>query len=104
MRTPRNTCETVRTTWSTTTADVWRPAPTAAQRFARALLARARLPSMVKPGRCAAFARATPTLRVAKRSAWVLPCGPALRRPALGGADGQTGNSRYTAIIFDKLM
>ena len=39
---------------------------------------------------CAAFPRATPTARVAKRSAGVLPCGPASHSPALDDASVNT--------------
>jgi hypothetical protein len=42
---------------------------------------------------CAAFARETPTALVAKRSAGVIPCGPAPRRPAFTKHDARTRRS-----------
>jgi hypothetical protein len=42
---------------------------------------------------CAAFERETPTALVAKRSAVVIPCGPAPRRPAYTKHDARTRRS-----------
>jgi hypothetical protein len=53
---------------------------------------------------CSAFARATPTALVAKRSAGVIPCGPAPRSPAYTKDDAHTqsvheGRHAHTGII-----